>query len=75
MSNKQYSRRQILQYMTTMGILSALPMSVLAQVTTKQLVTPQRAYEPLSLCFVVLPTKDHIASAGLTNFQVWYRAQ
>jgi NAD(P)-dependent dehydrogenase (short-subunit alcohol dehydrogenase family) len=36
MSNKQYNRRQILQYMTTMGILSALPMSVLAQIITKQ---------------------------------------
>jgi NAD(P)-dependent dehydrogenase (short-subunit alcohol dehydrogenase family) len=35
MANRQYSRRQILQYMTTLGILSALPASVLAQIITK----------------------------------------
>jgi NAD(P)-dependent dehydrogenase (short-subunit alcohol dehydrogenase family) len=36
MPNKPYSRRQILQYMTTMGVLSALPLSVLAQIVTRQ---------------------------------------
>ena len=36
MSNQQFSRRQILQYMTTMGILSALPASLVAQIITKQ---------------------------------------
>jgi len=40
MSNKRFSRRQILQYMTTLGILSALPASVLAQIITK---TPARS--------------------------------
>ena len=36
MPNKKFSRRQILQYLTTMGVLSALPLSVLAQIITKQ---------------------------------------
>ena len=35
MPNKHFSRRQILQYMTTLGILSALPASVLAQIITR----------------------------------------
>ena len=40
MSNKLFKRRQILQYMTTMGILSVLPLGVLAQIITK---TPPRS--------------------------------
>ena len=40
MSNNRFSRRQILQYMATMGILTALPASVLAQIITK---TPPRS--------------------------------
>ena len=40
MTNKLLKRRQILQYMTTMGILSALPVAVLAQIITK---TPPRS--------------------------------
>ena len=35
MPDKRFSRRQILQYMTTMGILSALPASVVAQIITR----------------------------------------
>jgi NAD(P)-dependent dehydrogenase (short-subunit alcohol dehydrogenase family) len=36
MSNKQLSRRQVLGHMATMGILSALPASVLAQIISRQ---------------------------------------
>ena len=35
MSNKLINRRQVLQYMTTLGVLSALPASVLAQILTR----------------------------------------
>lgn len=40
MSQQRFSRRQIVQYMTTMGVLSALPVSVLAQIISK---TPSRS--------------------------------
>ena len=36
MSNKQLSRRQVLGHMATLGILSALPASVLAQIISRQ---------------------------------------
>jgi NAD(P)-dependent dehydrogenase (short-subunit alcohol dehydrogenase family) len=36
MSNVQFSRRQVLQYMATVGVLSALPCAVLAQIITRQ---------------------------------------
>ncbi len=36
MSNVQFSRRQVLQYMATVGVLSALPSAVLAQIITRQ---------------------------------------
>ena len=35
MSKKRYNRRQILQYMATLGVLSALPAAVLAQIITR----------------------------------------
>ena len=35
MSNNKYSRRQILQYMATLGVISALPASALAQIISK----------------------------------------
>ena len=40
MTQKRITRRQLVQYMTTMGVLSALPASVLAQIITK---TPARS--------------------------------
>lgn len=36
MSNEQLSRRRLLQYMATMGILAALPAAALAQIITRQ---------------------------------------
>jgi NAD(P)-dependent dehydrogenase (short-subunit alcohol dehydrogenase family) len=36
MSNEKLRRRQLLQYMATMGVLSALPSSLLAQIITRQ---------------------------------------
>ncbi len=36
MNNAQLRRRQLLQYMATLGILSALPSSILAQIITRQ---------------------------------------
>ncbi|MDH3994575.1 MAG: SDR family NAD(P)-dependent oxidoreductase [Gammaproteobacteria bacterium] len=35
MPNKHFSRRQIMQYMATLGVLSVLPASVLAQIITR----------------------------------------
>jgi len=40
MSAKHFSRRQILQYMGTLGVLSALPASILAEIITR---TPPRS--------------------------------
>ena len=36
MPHKHFSRRQILQYMATLGVLSALPLSALAQIISRQ---------------------------------------
>jgi NAD(P)-dependent dehydrogenase (short-subunit alcohol dehydrogenase family) len=36
MSQKRFSRRQILQHLATLGVLSALPASVLAQIITRK---------------------------------------
>lgn len=36
MSNQQFSRRQIIQYMATLSVLSALPPAVMAQIITRQ---------------------------------------
>jgi len=36
MSNMPFSRRQVLQYMATLSVLSALPFPVLAQIITRQ---------------------------------------
>jgi NAD(P)-dependent dehydrogenase (short-subunit alcohol dehydrogenase family) len=36
MPHPQFSRRQVLQHMATLGVLSALPSSVLAQIITRQ---------------------------------------
>lgn len=36
MSNMPFSRRQVLQHMATLGVLSALPFSVMAQIITRQ---------------------------------------
>ena len=36
MSNQHFSRRQIIQYMATLSVLSALPPAVMAQIITRQ---------------------------------------
>lgn len=36
MSNKSFSRRQVLQYMATLSVLAALPASVVAQILSKE---------------------------------------
>ena len=43
MSNKTFSRRQVLQYMATLGVLSALPAAALAQIITRQ--PPQSPFD------------------------------
>jgi NAD(P)-dependent dehydrogenase (short-subunit alcohol dehydrogenase family) len=61
MSHKHISRRQVLQYMATLGVLSALPSAVLAQIITRQ---PPRS--PFNSSSTAEEVTEGIDLSGLT---------